>query len=77
MSRFRLDIEELRARLNSRRLASGVSWNALAIAAGVDKNVVQRLRNGKAPSADALLSLIAYLDIHPGLLTRRTGETPE
>lgn len=77
MTRYELDVEELRARLNSRRLTREMSWNALAIAVGVDKNVMQRIRSGKKPAADALLSLIAYLDIHPGLIMRRTNETPD
>lgn len=51
-----------------------MSWNALAIAAGVDKNVAQRLKNGKAPNADALLTLLRYLELDPRLITRRTPE---
>lgn len=74
MSRYQLDVEELRERLDVKRRELGLSWRGVAEASGTGFNAVHRITKGSTPSADNLLSLIAWLGIEIESVTRQQGQ---
>jgi transcriptional regulator with XRE-family HTH domain len=48
--------------LDAERAARGLSWRAVARAAGVDQSAIWRLRNGKPVMDTAIWKLWAWLD---------------
>lgn len=67
MSAYLLDVEELYRRLDSRRQQRGLTWRQLADTVDVSPSMFSRLHDGGRPDADALVSLLVWLDLDDGL----------
>ena len=63
MSSHRLDIPELRRRLDQRRIQRGLTWQELAVAVDLSPSLFSRLAAGLRPDADALVTLLVWLDL--------------
>ncbi|MFE2563098.1 helix-turn-helix domain-containing protein [Streptomyces mirabilis] len=67
MSTHLLDVAELHRRLDARRLQQRLSWRQLAARLDLSPSTLSRLADGKRPDADALVSLLVWLDLDDGL----------
>lgn len=63
MSAYVLDAAELRSRLDAKRKTRGISWRQVCRENDISPCVPSRLKNGTAPDAHALLSLLVWLDL--------------
>jgi transcriptional regulator with XRE-family HTH domain len=63
MSTYQLDVPELRRRLDQKRRERGLDWKQVAAATGVSASTFSRLADGKRPDADALVTLLVWLDL--------------
>jgi len=63
MSIYRLDVPELRRRLDHRRQQQGLTWRQLADQVDVSPSTFSRLADDKRPDADALVTLLVWLDL--------------
>lgn len=63
MSIYRLDVPEFRRRLDLRRQERGLTWRQLAEQVDVSPSTFSRLADGKRPDADALITLLVWLDL--------------
>lgn len=63
MSAYLFDVPELRRRLDTQRLERGLSWRDLAEITGLSSSTLTRLKDDKRPDADALVSLLVWLDL--------------
>lgn len=63
MSIYLLDVPELRRRLDAQRLQQGLTWRQLADALDVSPSTFSRLADDKRPDADALVTLLVWLDL--------------
>lgn len=63
MSTHRLDVPELHRRLDQRRRERGLTWRQLADQTGISPSTLTRIGDGKRPDADALVSLLVWLDL--------------
>lgn len=62
------------ARLERLRALTGLSWEGLAVALGVDSRQILRWRRGGAPNGGAMLSLVQVAMRVPGGLAALTNE---
>ncbi|MFL6096003.1 MAG: helix-turn-helix domain-containing protein [Blastococcus sp.] len=77
MSSYQLDVPELRRRLDQRRRERGLDWKQVAAATGVSASTFSRLADGKRPDADALVTLLVWLDLDTDVaLLIKPKETP-
>ncbi|MFE5368143.1 helix-turn-helix domain-containing protein [Streptomyces mirabilis] len=67
MSTHRLDVAELHRRLDVRRRQQRLSWRQLAARLDLSASTLSRLADGKRPDADALVSLLVWLDLDDGV----------
>jgi len=67
VSAYVLDVPELRRRLDERRRQRGLSWRDLAGITGLSSSTFSRLADGHRPDADALVSLLVWLDLDDGV----------
>jgi transcriptional regulator with XRE-family HTH domain len=67
VSAYLLDVEELFRRLDERRQQQGVSWRDLAVRLDLSSSTFSRIRDGHRPDADALVTLLVWLDLDDGL----------
>ncbi|MFD9276863.1 helix-turn-helix domain-containing protein [Streptomyces mirabilis] len=63
----RLDVAELHRRLDVRRQQQRLSWRQLAARLDLSPSTLSRLADGKRPDADALVSLLVWLDLDDGV----------
>jgi cyanate lyase len=63
MSLHRLDVPELHRRLDAQRQDLGLSWRGVGRQVGLPVSVFTRIGKGRAIEADALITLIAWLDL--------------
>lgn len=63
MSAYQLDVPELRRRLNVRRQERGLTWRQLAEQVDLSPSTFSRLADDKRPDADALITLLVWLDL--------------
>jgi transcriptional regulator with XRE-family HTH domain len=63
VSAYLLDVEELRRRLDQRRRERGLTWRQIAEQPDVSPSMFSRLADGNRPDADALVSLLVWLDL--------------
>ena len=63
MSAYLLDVPELRRRLDMRRQEQGLTWRDLAEITGLSASTFSRLADDKRPDADALVTLLVWLDL--------------
>lgn len=63
MSAYLLDVPELYRRLDVRRRERGLTWRDLARLVDVSASTFSRLADGNRPDADALVSLLVWLDL--------------
>lgn len=63
MSIYQLDVPELHRRLDQRRREQGLDWKQVAAATGVSASTFSRLADDKRPDADALVTLLVWLDL--------------
>jgi transcriptional regulator with XRE-family HTH domain len=77
VSAYELDVPELRRRLDARRRERGLSWRDLAETVDVSPSTFSRLADGRRPDADALVSLLVWLDLDTDIayLIRPRGST--
>ena len=61
-------------RLDALKQLSGLSWERMAAAIGVDARQLHRWRNGTYPSGEAMLSLVRLATRVPGGLAELLGE---
>ena len=66
--------EDFVARLERLRALTGLSWEGLAVALGVDSRQILRWRRGGAPSGGAMLALVKLALRVPGGLAVLTNE---
>jgi transcriptional regulator with XRE-family HTH domain len=77
VSTYLLDVAELRRRLDSRRLEQGLTWRQLAALVDVSPSTFSRLADGNRPDADALVTLLVWLDLDTDIaLMIKPKETP-
>ncbi|WP_405888814.1 helix-turn-helix transcriptional regulator [Streptomyces sp. NBC_01136] len=67
MSTHRLDVPEPHRRLDVRRRQQGLPWRQLAPRLDLSASTLSRLADGNRPDADALVSLLVWLDLDDGL----------
>jgi transcriptional regulator with XRE-family HTH domain len=63
VSTHRLDVPELYRRLDARRSELGLMWRDLARIVDVSPSTFSRIADGNRPDADALVSLLVWLDL--------------
>ncbi|MFJ7297589.1 helix-turn-helix domain-containing protein [Streptomyces collinus] len=63
MSAYQLDVPELRRRLDARRQERGLTWRQLAEQVDISPSMFSRLADDKRPDADALVTLLVWLDL--------------
>lgn len=73
MSRHQLDVPELYRWLDTKRRAGGLSWRQLAHLLGLASSTMTRLAQGYRPDADALVTLMVWLDIDLAYVTKPTA----
>lgn len=73
MTRHQLDVPELYRWLDTKRRAGGLSWRQLAAQLGLSSSTMTRLGQGYRPDADALVTLLAWLDIDLAYVTKPTA----
>jgi len=67
VSAYELDVPELYRRLDARRQERGLMWRDLARIVGVSASTFSRMHDGRRPDADALVSLMVWLDLDADL----------
>lgn len=70
MTAYQLDVPELYAHLDNMRRQGGLTWRGVAEIVGISPSTMTRLKDGKRPDADALVSLIAWLDLDLSYVTK-------
>lgn len=63
MTGHRLDVPELYRVLDAQRRTRGLFWQDVADQCGISPSTLTRLRDGRAPDAHGLCSLIVWLDM--------------
>ncbi len=77
MSAYLLDVPELRRRLDLRRQEQGLTWRQLADQVDVSPSTFSRLADDKRPDADALVTLLVWLDLDTDIaIMIKPKETP-
>lgn len=64
MSTHRLDVPELHRRLDTRRRELGLSWRGVGRQVGLPVSVFTRISKGCNIEADALVTLLVWLDLN-------------
>lgn len=72
MTTHQLDVPELYRWLDTKRRAGGLSWRQLAAQLGLASSTMTRLSQGYRPDADALVTLMTWLDIDLAYVTKPT-----
>ncbi|MFJ6566580.1 helix-turn-helix domain-containing protein [Streptomyces sp. NPDC091292] len=67
MTAYLLDVPELHRRLDQRRQDRGLTWRQLAAITGLSSSTLSRIGDGHRPDADALVSLLVWLDLDTDL----------
>ncbi|MFD7016078.1 helix-turn-helix domain-containing protein [Streptomyces sp. NPDC059928] len=67
MTAYQLDVPELRRRLDAARQERGLSWRQLADQLDISASTFSRMASGKCPDADALVTLLVWLDLDTDL----------
>jgi hypothetical protein len=68
MSRYRLDVPALFGRLDEQRRARDLSWRALGRELDLPASTFSRLGQGRSLEADALVTLLVWLDLDTDLV---------
>lgn len=76
MSTMKLDVKALYGHLNGKCASQGRSWRWLGKELGMSQSVFTRMKVGRRPDADALVTMIAWLEIPLTDVTRRDEEKP-
>lgn len=77
MSIHQLDVPEFRRRLDARRQERGLTWRQLAEQVDVSPSTFSRLADGNRPDADALVTLLVWLDLDTDIcMLVKPKETP-
>lgn len=77
MSTHRLDVPELHRRLDTHRQDLGLSWRGVARQTGLSISTLVRIGNGHSIEADALVSLLVWLDLDTDIaVLLEPGEGP-
>ena len=63
MSTYLLDVPELYRRLDTQRQQRGLHWRDLAEQLDVSASMFSRMHDGGRPDADALVTLLTWLDL--------------
>lgn len=77
MPAYRLDVPELHRRLDVRRKERGQTWKQVARELDVSPSTFSRIADGRRPDADALVTLLVWLDLDDGVnLLIHPADTP-
>ncbi|NUS04631.1 MAG: hypothetical protein HOV97_18975 [Nonomuraea sp.] len=77
MSTHRLDVPQLHRRLDERRRELGLTWRGVAQQTRLAPATFSRLTNGCSLEADALVTLLVWLDLGTGIASLiEPGGTP-
>jgi hypothetical protein len=63
VSAHRLDVPELHRRLDAQRRGRGLSWRGVGRQVGLPVSVFTRISKGRGIEADALITLLVWLDL--------------
>lgn len=63
MSTYLLDVQELHRRLDVQRAQRCLTWREVALQLGLSPSSFSRLADGGRPDADALVTLLVWLDL--------------
>ncbi|WP_392971073.1 hypothetical protein [Streptomyces sp. LN245] len=63
MTLHRLDVPELHRRLDAQRRDLGLSWRGVGRQVGLPVSVFTRISKGRGIEADALITLLVWLDL--------------
>jgi transcriptional regulator with XRE-family HTH domain len=66
MSAYELDVPELYRRLDVHRREQGLAWRDVALATDLSPSTFSRIADGRRPDADALMTLLVWLDLDTG-----------
>jgi len=58
-----LDVPELHQRLDKRRQQRGLTWRGLGRLLNISQSTFSRLARGHRPDADALITLLVWLNL--------------
>ncbi|RPF34983.1 helix-turn-helix transcriptional regulator [Streptomyces sp. TLI_185] len=67
MSTHRLDVPQLHRRLDARRRELGLTWRGVARQTQLAPATFSRIINGRSLEADALVTLLVWLDLDTGI----------
>lgn len=70
MSTHILDVDELARQLDIKRRDRNLTWRQVADLLDVSASTFSRLSDGKRPSADALVSILHWLDLDISYVTK-------
>ncbi|CAM5602173.1 helix-turn-helix domain-containing protein [Streptomyces coeruleorubidus] len=73
MSTHLLDVPELYQRLDTSRRDQGFTWKQLAVAVDLSPSTFSRMADGNRPDADALVSLLVWLDLDINYVIKPKG----
>lgn len=77
MSTHVLDVPELHRRIDQRRQEQALTWRQLASRLDLSASTLSRLTDGHRPDADALVTLLVWLDLDDAAtLVIKPKETP-
>lgn len=77
MSTHVLDVPELHRRIDQRRREQALTWRQLATRLDLSASTLSRLGDGHRPDADALVTLLVWLDLDDGAVyVIKPKETP-
>ncbi|MCI3279155.1 helix-turn-helix transcriptional regulator [Streptomyces cylindrosporus] len=63
MSAYLLDMPELYRRLDAQRYQRSLAWKDVASELGISPSTFTRMSQGSRPDADALVTLLVWLDL--------------
>lgn len=76
MSTYRLDVAELYARTDDMRRQAGISWRDLGRHLDISASTFSRISAGHRPDADALITLLAWLNCEVEYVTEPAEPKP-
>lgn len=77
MATHKLDVPELHRRLDAQRQNLGLSWRGVARQVGLSISTFVRIGNGHSMEADALVSLLVWLDMDTDIaMLLEPGDAP-
>jgi transcriptional regulator with XRE-family HTH domain len=73
VSAYLLDVPELYRRLDVQRRQQGITWRQIAERLDVSPSTFSRIADGNRPDADALVTLLVWLDLDVNYVIKPKG----